>query len=374
MKQTETEKPTGRFARAKTATKKYFQDSDSGFWGTMILWFVLALILLFFIGVMFSECVSTIVSDLLGIQEAKDETSKHKTLKFIGLGMSGILVSIGAIAINRRASAQERENELVEKGHINDRFQHATQNLGDNQSAVRIAAFYQFYYLAKKGKEEFGKSIFEILCSYLRSMPRKKSHLKKKDEETRPTVECEILLNILFQPKYHDVFDKLHKSKPYLRRVFLVNAQLPGAILSRAILSRANLSNANLSHANLSHANLSDANLSNANLSDANLSDAILSRANLSEANLLSVNLSGVKFLGADLSHTILANVTFSNADLSGVKFLSAELSHADFSRAKLANANFSNANLSDAILSLADLSRADLSDANLSDAILLNA
>ena len=366
-------------------------------------------------------CEGGIFASILGTSTETGVGAKKETIKFIALGIGGILAAIGAIALSRRASAQIENNKLIEKGHIDERFKSATENLGNRNPMVRISAFYQFYYLAKDQQDSnFKKSVFEILCSCLRSMPRNKSHSTEEDGKEYPTAECQTLLNILFDSKYCAVFDG-DGYDPDLQRVCLTNAdlsyaklsdanfsdadlsnaRLPGANLSRAGFWKTNLSNAwlldanlsdarpiyaNLSnawlmnanltgahclYANLSKANLSNAILSNANLSRANLSNAILSNAQLLCANLSDTNLLGVRLLDANLSGANLSGVDLSNANLSGANFMAANLIGANLPSADLSSANFLGTNLSSANLSGANLSGANLSGANLSSANL---
>ena len=256
----------------------------------------LALCMLF---VVIFTCEGGLIAWLLGTDDKKE------TIQFIAYGMGGVVAAIVATAINRRADAQAENNELIEKGHIDERFKSAIQNLGDNEASVRIASFYQFYYLAKDQPDNFRKSIFDILCSYLRAMPHDQSHITKEDKE-HPTEECQTLLNILFKPDDKYVFAKFQAD---LRKSYLV------------------------------HTNLSDANFLNANLSYANLSKAVLWRANLSDAILVFTNLSY-----ADLSYAILPNAMLVQANLSGARFVDADLSNAFFSDANLSKANLSNA------------------------------
>ena len=230
-----------------------------------------------------------LVAVLIGTQ------SKKETILFVFFGMGGILAAINAVAINRRADAQARNNELVEKGHINERFKSATENLGHDDASVRIASFYQFYYLAKEGEENFRRNIFEILCSRLRSISKCKSHTK---EDGRPTAECQTLLNILFHPKYQPVFNKF---KPDLRRAYL---------------AWTNLGRMSLAHANLTLANLTCSDLKNTNLEGADLTRAILAGANLTNVDFKNVH----SIKGADFRQTKIGGRPITKDDLPADK------------------------------------------------------
>ena len=344
----------------KNKIKVFFQHFDFVFWGTVILWIVLALMLIVFVSVMASEYVYTMVGSWLGtVGEAAE--NKTKTLQFIGFGMGGVLAAIGAIAINRRADAQAENNKLIEKGHIDERFKSATENLGHGSANVRTASYYQFYYLAKEREEDFRHSVFEILCSCFRSMPRNISHLTEKDGQERPTAECQTLLNILLHPHYQDVFNEF---EPNLQRVCLISTQLWNAHLLGANLSNANLSNALLCRADLFCANLSGANLSNADLSDTNFSKADLSGANLSgadlsDANLSDANLSNANLLGANLTYANFRNSILKDANLTNVKVDELRLNRTRFPSVDFGQANLINSKFIDTILPRANFRHA---------------
>ena len=239
-----------------------------------MLWGVLAVLAFVFGSVMFSETMSMTAGGWFGTQ-----MNKLETLKFVAFGMGGILAALGAVAINRRASAQVRNNELIEKGHIEERFKSATEGLGNDSSGARIAAFYQFYYLAKDNPNvDFRKNILGILCAHLRDMTRKESY-REKEGKFQPTEECQILLNVLFKPEDEIIiFSELNAN---LRGVYLANADLNDANMQGADLSDANLFAVNLTHANLRGANLKDAVCQNAQMHRTDLSDANLENASL---------------------------------------------------------------------------------------------
>ena len=299
-----------------------------------------------------------IFAQFLGTADTSS-TAKKATIEFITFIMGGVVATIVAIAIYRRAEAQTKtaeaqaktaeaqmetvaaqveNNKLIEKGHIDERFKSATEHLGNENKMVRISAFYQFYYLAKNHPDnEFRKSIFEILCSYLRAMPHDKSHLTDENGDKYITEECQTLLNVLFKPKEKTAFSGFH-------------ANLQGACLVRADLDFANLSSANLAHANLSEATMHFADISSAYLFGANFEKADLFSANLK-------NIESMKSLIPKQSYS----VNFKNAHIHG-----ADLSGANLRHANLEQTNLSNAILKDAFMFYADLSFAYLYGADI--------
>ena len=104
---------------------------------------LLTMILLFF-HVAYYEKIAAEVGNFLGY------CCKKETLNFIAAGMGGVIATMVAVAVNRRANAEVENNELTQKGHDDARFQNITENLGHDKASVRISAFYRFYYYAAK--------------------------------------------------------------------------------------------------------------------------------------------------------------------------------------------------------------------------------
>ena len=297
----------------------------------------LALCILF---VVIFTCEGGLIAWLLGTDDKKE------TIQFIAYGMGGVVAAIVATAINRRAGAQMRNNELIEKGHDNERFQAMTANLGHEKVTVRIATFYRFYYLAAKNKggnpQKLREDIFEMLCSYLRAMPDSVSDLEEKDKNEY-LKERQTLFDILFQDKFKSKHNGLMPND--------FPADLQKINLDKMNLVGANLSGVNLSGAKLSGTNLSVANLSKANLLSANLSDANLSCANLSSARLVFTNFSGAYASCADFSNTEIMETNFTNTNLSNTNF-----SGAIFQYANLLGADLSGATLRGTVLNTTNL------------------
>ena len=370
--------------------------------------YTLIILIVIFVGVMVdSTFAGKLFSTLLGTSDMLNTSGKfkkHETLEFIALIIGGVLAVLGAFTVHSRARAQEDNNELVEQGNKDYRFQHMVSDLGHEKLSVRVATFYRFYYLAyrekekdkekRKKKKEKGKGriiekdIFEMLCSCLRAISSRAPDLLNDKYEHR--LEFQTLFDILFKSKFKSRKNGLipNNTKANLRKVIFADMDLADSILSNTDFFGADLSNTVLRSANLSHANFHNANLTNTNLDNANLSNATLSgldllnadltgakftNANLSNTNLMGADLIGIEFANAILSDSDLSNADLSNAELSNAKLLNAYLSDANLSDANLSNADLSGANLSGANLSNANFSNANLSGANFQEAILNN-
>ena len=243
---------------------------------------------------------------------------KVEVLRLIGWGMGGVLAAIGVIALNRRATA-------MEKGLIDERFRAAVQSLAGEQPSVRIAAFYQFYYLAKDNPDTgFRSSIFDILCAHLRQMTSDADYRENAGNK-KPTEECQSLLDILFK-KSSNVFAGMGAN--------MQNTYLVGANLSYAELQRADFRNADVSDADFWNADMSGANFLCADALDARFWDA-----DMSAASFWGTDMSGSDFWDADLSAA-----EFNDVNVSGAKFNGTDVSNADFNESNLHGADFSSA------------------------------
>ena len=329
MRMTPRNPPLKIMKQTEVQIKKDSKPPDFALWGIGVLWVMLVFMFIVFVGVMFSECMSTTFGGWFGIKEVESETPKHETLKFIGYIIGGLLAAIGGIAINRRASAQVKNNELVRKGNDDVRFQNVITGLGNEKAAVRIATFYRFYYLAEKEeqKKKFRKDVFEILCSCLRSISNDTSNAiknKPEDEERifrTERIERQALCDVLFRGKFKG---NENKSQDLVSPE--ITADLKWADLTRLNLPNADFSGADLSGARLSGANLWYTDLSNTKLVRANFSDAIFDQTDFSDANLSFAIFSGAIPLKTQLEkiHSI------KKADFTGAKVGNRAISHED--------------------------------------------
>ena len=315
--------------------------------------------------------------------------SKIETIRFIGIGMGGLLTVMAAIAINNRAKAQIKSanaqvenNKLTEKSHIDERFNSAIETLGHERAEVRISAFYQFYYLAKDSQDDnTGRKIFDILCAHLRTMPEDQSHVKKNNRDIFPTEEYQTLLNILFKSEDKFVFGEFHANlqnvnltHTNLKNANLANADLCDAILEGANFTGANLADSKFTHAKIAYAHFIDANLERANLREANLTRAKLIGANLKEANLASANLEHANFVGANLTRATMAHAKMKEALLDQANIKNADLTAASLDNAYLVAARLEDANLTGTGFNHANLTNANLTNANLDHTYFANA
>ena len=250
---------------------------------------------------------------LLGVSGS--ENPKYEVLKFLGIGMGGILVALQALMSYKRAKAMEdtakaqanaaiaqadaaqaqtRANENTEQRLRQERLKNAIEHLGHDSGSVRLGGAYELFHLAEDNKD-LRKTAFDMLCLHIRQTTGEGEYQEKN--KSKPSEEVQSLLTLLFVQD-HKVFKGLQIN---LQGSYLNGADLMGARLEKAILAGVRLEGADLGGAHLQGAILSGAYLQGANLWGAHLQGAILRGAHLQGAIL-----SGAYLQGADLRYAHL--------------------------------------------------------------------
>ncbi|MCY3667494.1 MAG: pentapeptide repeat-containing protein [Gemmatimonadetes bacterium] len=284
-----------------------------------------------FLVVIFADCPQWIFNRL-GI--TRTEEPKYEALKFLGIGMGGLLIALQALMSYRRAKAMEDAVEKTEQGQQQDRLKNAIEHLGHESDSVRLGGAYELFHLAED-TEELSQTVLDILCAHIRRTTGESEYREKY--KSKPSEEIQSLLTLLFIQE-HEVFKGcyINLQESWLNRADLAKAHLKGADLPKAHLQGADLFGAHLQEALLFRAHLQGTDLSNAHLQGANLSDAHLQGAFLFETHLQETDLSNAHLQGADLS----------DAHLQGANLLRAHLQRANLSNAHLQGANLSNVHL----------------------------
>ena len=307
---------------------------------------ILGLFLLFltvtFMAIMISENAEKFISQLLGISE-KGATEKSEALKFLGIGMGGILLALQALASHTRAKAMEEAanaqakateqqamaNQNAERGQRQERLKNAIEHLGHQSDSVRLGGAYELFHLAQD-TEDLRQTVLDILCAHVRRTTRENEYRKK--HKSKPSEEVQSLLILLFVQK-HEVFKGLHIN---LRGSWLNGADLNRARLENAVLNNTYLQGAELLWARMQGADISDAHLQRARLEEAYLQGACLMMArmqgaclrlsHLQKARLWETHLQGAYLLGAKLQGAFLWETHLQGAYLTGASFQGAHL------------------------------------------------
>ena len=309
-------------------------------------------------------------------------TGKFRILEFIGVGMGGVLLAIGATIAHRRARAMEDAanaqakaanaqakaanaqaqaaaqqtvaNQGAEDGRRQERLKNAIEHLGHKSDSVRLGGAYELFHLARD-TEDLRQTVMDILCAHIRRTTGEDGYREKHEAE--PSTEVQSLLTLLFIQEYAVFRDcRIDLQGSWLNGAMLDRARLQGADLARARLQRARLQEAQLQRANLTAAQLQGAHLSWAELQRAFLVLTQLQGAFLARMHLQGARLHRAQLQGAFLARTQLQGATLDKAQLQGVNLLRAHLQGADLHEACLQGARLHEAHLQGANLAGAQL------------------
>ena len=267
---------------------------------------LLVVLPIIFLAVMFDDCPKWIFN-LLGI--AGTEEPKYEALKFLGIGMGGVLVALQALMSYRRAKAMEgtaesqakatkeqaKANRHTGQGQRQERLKNAIEHLGHKSDSVRLGGAYELFHLAKDTleedpKEKLSQTVLDILCAHIRRTTSKSKYREKY--KSKPSEEIQSLLTLLFVQEY-DVFKglKIDLRRSWMKGAYLRNARLENAVLVGVNLQEADLYNAQMQGAvlwktQMQGAVLADVKMQKATLTSAKMQGAILTDAKMQKAIL----------------------------------------------------------------------------------------
>ena len=279
-----------------------------------------------FMFVMFSEHPECVFR-LLGVTEM--EEPKYETLKFLGIGMGGVLVALQALMSYKRAKALEDTAKAqadavlkTEEGQRQDRLKNAIEHLGHESESVRLGGAYELFHLAEDTKE-LRQTVLDILCAHIRQTTAEVHY--REVHESKPSEQIQSLLTLLFMQE-HGVFRGLRIN---LQESWLNGVDLRDAYMERAVFTKAYLRGAIFDSAHLLDANFREAHLQGAALSSAHMQAVDFIEAHLQGAYLFGANLLGARLYASNLQGADLYAASLRGAGLGGARLQGADLSAA---------------------------------------------
>ena len=304
------------------------------------------------------------IFELLGLAER--EETKHEALKFVGIGMGGVLVALQALMSYKRAKAMEETANTqasavlkTEEGQRQERMKNAIEHLGHESDSVRLGGAYELFHLAED-TEALRQTVLDILCAHIRHTTGQREYRKRY--ESKPSEEIQSLLTLLFVQS-HCIFNGCHIN---LRESWLNGADLREARLEKAVLFRAHLREICLYRARLQGADLTEAQLQKAYLAEACMQEVSLVESHMQKAILWSAHLQRSILNNAYMHGAILRAAHLQETGLNGTHLLAADLTLARMQMASLGGAQMQGADLHMAQLHGATLRDAQLQGAHL--------
>ena len=320
---------------------------------------LLVVLVIVFVGVLSFEYVETHTSKLL------DLSSKNETLKFLGIGMGGVLIALQALMSYKRAKAMEKTAEAqadaakaqadaakaqadavskTEQGQRQDRLKNAIEHLGHESDSVRLGGAYELFHLAED-TEDLRQTVLDILCAHIRRTTGEDNY--RETHKSKPSEEVQSLLTLLFVQE-HEVFKVCHINLQgsYLNGADLSMACLKGAVLTESHMQGVSLDGAYLQQASLDRVHLQGASLIAASMQGVSLDKAHLQGAHLMLARLQEASLEGAHLQGASLAEAFLQGASLTMAHLQGTSLDEAFLQGALLTEAQLQGASLDWAHL----------------------------
>ena len=271
------------------------------------------------------------------IKHIKISDTDKNIFFFLGWVASALLAAINAVIFSNRAKEQTKANQLVEKGHIQDRFKAATEHLGSEHPGMKIAAYHEFHQLAKdhKNDRDFCERIFEMLCAHLRQITNDPEY--QKNHKNAPSEGVRTLLDLFFTVWSNQVFRNFRAN---LRHVYLVGADLSLAHLPRADFTDANLQRVkfdgvNLQGADFTRAKMHAATLDGVQMQKAQMRKTVLQFAKIRYTNMQNVYLSETDFRGAYLLFARMECSSWHSVDFRGARLEEIYLHQCDIERSQ---------------------------------------
>ena len=343
----------------------------------IVLIVLLILLVVVFVVVMFSENPKWIF-DLLGVAEKGE--SKYEALKFLGIGMGGILIALQALMSYKRAKAMEdtaqaqadaakaqarateeqaKANQHTEQGQQQERFRNAIEHLGHEKDSVRLGGAYELFHLAED-TEELRQTVLDILCAHIRWTTGESKY--RETHKSKPSEEVQSLLTLIFLQE-HEVFKGFHIN---LQGSWLNGADLRKARLENAVLVEVNLQEANLDEARLKNARLDKAELKNARLYKAQMQGAVLT-----EAQMQGAILAWAQMQRAELIRTQMQGVMIAWAQMQGVELYRAQMQGAILEKTQMQGAVLIRTQMQGAVLTETQMQGAVLAETQMQGTIL---
>jgi|SRR5579871_2355695 len=234
------------------------------------------------------------------------ENELRKTLTQIVLSIFGLFILYFTW---QRARAGDKTVQIMEQGHITDRYTKAIEQLGKLDGdkpniEVRLGAIYALERIARDSPRDHW-TIMEVLTAYVRQNAPvvNPGETPATPPPRRPRTDIQAILTVLGR---RPLGQKRERPDQQL--------DLSSTHLQNADLHRANLKGASFMHANLTAANLWDAKLQNVSFLFANLEYANLWSAKLQDALLNAAKFGGASFTSADLQGASLGNADLRTA------------------------------------------------------------
>ncbi|AZU03580.1 hypothetical protein X907_1041 [Glycocaulis alkaliphilus] len=248
----------------------------------------------------------------------------------------------GAALINalRRTRLMQAEHALAQRGQDAETFSRAVNQLGSEQTAIRLGAIYALEGLMRSaftagGDKAFGRQIGETLAAFVREQSAEEARREAGQGKNEGRISTKS--DVKKEPKVIVYHDEVMQPRLFIDREAAVLALARSWVFECRPLDGIDLSDTRLrllrlpDGADLRLFNFTGADLDNARLFEANLQKSKLVRANFEGAQLDGANLCSADASKALFSQAVLIGGNFAHANLQQSVLISANLQFASF-------------------------------------------
>lgn len=254
----------------------------------------------------------------------------------------------------------DTDKRLNESRLISERFSKAIEQLGSENSHIRLGGIYSLKKIATDSSND-REAVLEVLSAFIRT-ESPVDLFSKNEQLSKVSLDVRAALDVI-AARDEDHHLSLNLSQTNLNSVHVLGPYLYGANLHKTDLSFATLIMPRLGSSDLTYANLSHCELMHADLYKADLSHATLRFTRLTQ-ELARVNFSHSVLEGISLENCNLRSSDFIKVNLTEIPLIGANLTNASLVEANLQGVDLKNVNLNKACIDKANLVDADLSQA----------
>lgn len=289
----------------------------------------------------------------------ENENRVGESIKLIMNIAAGIVIIIGLYATIIRAHAtqqsvekqgasiknQSHQIELTRKSQTNEQFKNAIEHLGSDKEPIILGGIAELHQIASEENSEFKEVVFNILCSFIRSIAKKDKH----GDDINYTI-VQTIINYLFKTEIYKDYS------PDLRYTNLISANIDNVTFKNGKFNFCHLpfkiSNTEFINCDLSSTK-NFGRYKNIKFENCNLFQFITYYSKFENLEIINENGKNYSlyFLDSEFKNSILQTDLFQN------QFLACEFKATQFEAKSFLNTNFYGSSFNEVKFKVADIS-----------------
>lgn len=291
----------------------------------------------------------------------EEPNSNAEVVKLALSIIGGVGVLLGLYIAHKRAvitektvANQSKQLEHAQKSQIDERFKNAVEHLGSEKEAVILGGVVELHQIAQENSQAYGKVVFNILTSYIRSQ----TNITRVESKDIKSAVIQTICDYLFKNK-NDRFYPYEGCIANLENVNLHSVNLDYADLSHVKLYNSYLPSSkhtNYTNSDLTSCDFFEGRIENCDFHGANMFQSKFRFLDFIDSSIGSTDLLGCQFYYSKIDNlrvlhglssclfyrTILSSVVLPNTEIAGNQFIECNLFNIDFTKSDLSLCDFS--------------------------------